>query len=56
VRELAKQVKGPAKRRWAEQMLGYFKDNENITIRGKTIVDPAVEELRKLAAVKPAAK
>ena len=37
-------------------MLGYFKDNENITIRGKTIVDPAVEELRKLAAVKPAAK
>jgi hypothetical protein len=56
VRELAKQVKGPAKRRWAEQMLGYFKDNENITIRGKTIVDPAVEELRKLAAVKPATK
>ena len=30
--------------------------SETITIRGKAMVDPAVEELRKLAAVKPAAK
>lgn len=49
VRDLAKQVKGPAKRKWAEQMLGYFKDKETLTIRGKTVADPVVEELKKLA-------
>ena len=49
IRELAKQVKGPAKRKWAEDMLALFKDKETITLRGKESLDPAVDALRKLA-------
>jgi hypothetical protein len=56
IRELAKQVKGPAKRKWAEDMLALFKDKESITLRGKETVDPSVEALRKLAEVKAPAK
>ena len=56
LRELAKQVKGPAKRKWAEDMLALFKDKETLVIRGKETVDPAVEALRKLAEMKAPAK
>lgn len=56
LRELAKQVKGPAKRKWAEDMLALFKDKETLVIRGKETVDPAVEALRKLAEMKAHAK
>jgi len=56
IRELAKQVKGPAKRKWAEDMLALFKDKEMLALRGKETIDPAVEALRKLAEVKTPAK
>jgi hypothetical protein len=48
----AKTVKQPAKKRWAEQLLACFEGKATITIKGKEIVDPAVEALRKIAGLR----
>jgi hypothetical protein len=52
----AKTVKGPAKKRWAEQLLASFVGKETLKLRGKETTDPALEALRKIAGVKPQAK
>jgi hypothetical protein len=48
----AKTVPGPkAKRAWADAQLAEFAGRERFKLRGKEVVDPAVEQLRKTAGV-----
>jgi hypothetical protein len=40
-----------AKRAWADALLAEFAGRERFKLRGKEVVDPAVEQLRKTAGV-----